>query len=577
MLFPLADDANAISFYKQLRCAKAVSRAHCTVPRSIPAAGSIVPGSIPAAVLTSTEVLSTAGYADEDFVSISKEIPDHFLELSEPVPGGDTHHIYIREKYDKLYDCCFSTQFSLILGTPGVGKSMAVFYFVWKLLHDDKHKNATIVLRNVTAYYVVYTKKENNVVSCVVYNNSVSTSLVEFDSPETIFIFDGIAPEFITSDPKGKILLSSSPRRTLWGKYQYSHLKPSCFYLSILTLEELKIMRKYAFSHISVELFRQYYLKWGGSARLNFCWSMPEHQKKLDSNLSGQLTHDNLFKAIYNAIFTTGGTEGNSYPEESCHLVFHVVADDNLKSFQLIFASDYIESLAIEMLEESKWDESDQMSRALLVSNGQSSIAGCLFEIRCKSLLFHHPDVGKIINLYTWDNDEFTLTTAHTLNCPKKEKLRFIKSNLKSVVKDRCEDTLQKYVLIPLYFNFDSIDLITVEMEHTKVVVYMWQTTISSPEKHGIILSGLEIVRNAFPKEIFPNVEFRFIWVLSAEEGRVTQLRRPDIVSSSVPCWARDMPQFVTFINDKSFPKIENDLPRQGARTVYTRKRTRRA
>ena len=102
-------------------------------------------------------------------------------------------------------------------------------------------------------------------------------------------------------------------------------------------------------------------------------------------------------------------------------------------------------------------------------------------------------------------------------------------------------------VLIPCNSNFATIDAITVEIEGDKRIIYIWQVTIQSPNDHGLVKSGLDIV-----KRCCDAAEIRLVWVLNNIDGAISHLTRPEIKDSTkfVPDFDLGITQYIAFLHE---------------------------
>jgi DNA replication protein DnaC len=67
-------------------------------------------------------------------------------------PGTfELNKIYIRDCYSDLYELVMNSDIhsTLITGTPGIGKSICAFYFMWRLLSEGK----TVIYQQDDEYY----------------------------------------------------------------------------------------------------------------------------------------------------------------------------------------------------------------------------------------------------------------------------------------------------------------------------------------------------------------------------------------------------------------------------------------
>ena len=85
--------------------------------------------------------------------------------------GGIPNRIYVRSCYEDLYEICaghilnknlFGYPVFLITGVPGIGKSLFLFYFIYRYIRDDRFTNNRFALEFEQKEYHVFTKVNND-------------------------------------------------------------------------------------------------------------------------------------------------------------------------------------------------------------------------------------------------------------------------------------------------------------------------------------------------------------------------------------------------------------------------------
>ena len=85
--------------------------------------------------------------------------------------GGIPNRIYVRSCYEDLYEICaghilnknlFGYPVFLITGVPGIGKSLFLFYFIYRYIRDDRFTNNRFALEFKQEEYHVFTKVNND-------------------------------------------------------------------------------------------------------------------------------------------------------------------------------------------------------------------------------------------------------------------------------------------------------------------------------------------------------------------------------------------------------------------------------
>ena len=85
--------------------------------------------------------------------------------------GSIPNRIYVRSCYEDLYEICaghilnknlFGYPVFLITGVPGIGKSLFLFYFIYRYIRDDRFTNNRFALEFKQKEYNVFTKVNND-------------------------------------------------------------------------------------------------------------------------------------------------------------------------------------------------------------------------------------------------------------------------------------------------------------------------------------------------------------------------------------------------------------------------------
>jgi hypothetical protein len=236
----------------------------------------------------------------------------------------NTRRMYVRTCYPPLYERVVLEKRSVLLGTPGIGKSMFGLYFLWRLL-QKRHR-------------VVYQSAGGQ---CVVLNPGAQPLLYAQGSPrvlelllrdETFYVVDGRPPE----EGLCSTLLITSPKRAVWGKW-VTHTSATLLYAPVFSLTELLLCRACCYVGVPEALLLSLYNRWGGSARFTLGQSDEQQQERLTRELSSSLCSCDL-TTTFNAI-CSADCGADDVPHRLVHML---EVSPDFAAFKLGFASDYM-------------------------------------------------------------------------------------------------------------------------------------------------------------------------------------------------------------------------------------------
>jgi hypothetical protein len=190
--------------------------------------------------------------------------------------------IFIRPVYGELYDYLvadwLAKKDTLILGTPGIGKSIFLFYVLWRLAFE--RPDATIVFR---------TRDENEKVFYVLRGNTGGERTVQKYTREpdlvyqtgVLYLLDSNLPTAKGSGRRARVLEVSSPKRSHWSPFAKQDL-PAVRYMPGWTPAELETCRSSCYPAADRAKMERVVELLGGSARAAFALNVENAQSSVD-------------------------------------------------------------------------------------------------------------------------------------------------------------------------------------------------------------------------------------------------------------------------------------------------------
>ena len=427
------------------------------------------------------------------------------FKVDNALTEGHLKRIYIRNCYKHLYDIMMANHNCLLIGTPGIGKSHAIYYFIYRILNDKDRPTCTILLCTKESRHIVY-RKTNSVITWSAHRGAPSTDLIDqLSSDHTFYIYDSVAP-ILTRSLRGRFWLVTSPRKEIWNDFVKTYY-PVQLLMPVFDLSEmLKMLCLY--EDITEETVIARHRKWGGSARSVFHINTQILQAGIEVRVNDALTNANSLIAVKASVIENSNGSSFGLPEHSMHDIMHMRSDTyDLTGKKLMFASKYMFNRAREAMMKMSYQERRSFLATLDDARGLEGSAGNLFQINCQSYLFD--GVNQSISFYQLGRpngmlvkEEFPLSKRKTV-CFYSEKLQEVLLTLDN-----------SSVLVPYDSSFPSVDFITKEAD----IYYLWQMTVSVPHKHPIKAPiVLQILKT------IPGKDVRFIWVTRSRN----QTKRP--------------------------------------------------
>ncbi|KAG2872047.1 hypothetical protein PC115_g24703 [Phytophthora cactorum] len=160
-----------------------------------------------------------------------------WLEFPALLPLTERQKLYVRCSYKSIAAQALTKvdpnrrKYAVITGTPGIGKSVFVYYVMWRLIKDKKR--VLFITRQPPIYFDGSTIHE-----CKQLPYSGNQ---QFWSPDLWCLVDSVDPTNVAGMPIEccSVLLSSTPRRDCIGEFKKLAPTPDVFYMPLWTKEEL--------------------------------------------------------------------------------------------------------------------------------------------------------------------------------------------------------------------------------------------------------------------------------------------------------------------------------------------------
>ncbi|OWZ08652.1 LOW QUALITY PROTEIN: Crinkler (CRN) [Phytophthora megakarya] len=160
-----------------------------------------------------------------------------WLQFPTLLPLTEHQMLYVRSSYKSIADQALSKvdqnrrKYAIIAGTPGIGKSVFVYYVMWRLI---KEKKRVLLFDSVGTFYFDST----TMLTC---STLPDKSNLKFWSTDLWCLVDSLDPTGITALPylRCSILLASTPRRDYIGEFRKLVPTPVVLYMPLWTKEEL--------------------------------------------------------------------------------------------------------------------------------------------------------------------------------------------------------------------------------------------------------------------------------------------------------------------------------------------------
>jgi hypothetical protein len=278
-------------------------------------------------VLHFWESLSFATQSDSGH---TLHLPPGITWLGDP---AFSYAMFMRPCYKTLYDLIAHSHRSIVLGTPGTGKTMFGLLVAWRHLKSS------------SAQPLIYHAQNDKLVLIV----SGTAQHVEYKEVENMMLTVGSGAFYIVDAniPLAAVcrtLLISSPKKKVWSHWQRQY-GPRVAYMPVPDLAELETCRSACYPSLPSERLSLLHEKWGGSFRLALAHASSECQAVAASQLNSDLSSKDLRKML--EVVAAVDSSGPHGVEDASHYVIHMFASTECMSFSLGFASPYMCSRAL--------------------------------------------------------------------------------------------------------------------------------------------------------------------------------------------------------------------------------------
>ena len=461
----------------------------------------------------------------------------------------DGRAIYIRPCYVELYELLRTSPRAVLLGTPGVGKSTAALYFLWRLLHEadaaaslPANAGAGDAAIAAPPAWIVYRPQATETVFVFdVRGRSVhsysSLAFVPSQPTEDIVLelYDSASPAWEEDPPpNNRTWLVSSPRKAVWGVWaKLANVDP--VYMPVLTIAELQRCRELRFPALSPDRVELLHERWGGSARYVLDRATAKQQEVLVQSVRSAALHADLSRVV--RAVAAGNGDGLQHGEAP-HALLHLMVTPGRPHFpHAAFASDYCRDLVVSTLAEQGFDA---VRSFIVAAEGESILGplrGHLFDRIALSVLF--PPEGPALPPVVLRRLDPGAVDPLDEGLPREPRPTLVFRNIAELQEEwrlRPSTVGRPYAL-----NWPSWDAVTRDGDETRgVTVTFWQFSVSTPVAHGLKQAGLTLAAELVP--LGARVRFVFVSPQHTPSDAAVSVKRDE--DWAQPAWQRGMQQF---------------------------------
>ncbi|EEY63810.1 Crinkler (CRN) family protein [Phytophthora infestans T30-4] len=291
-----------------------------------------------------------------------------WLEFSSLLPLTRRQKLYIRSSYQVIANQALlnpnvgMVKYAVVTGTPGVGKSVFVYYVLWRLI---KEKKRVLLFDNNGLFYF----DGSMMLNCLALPSKFN---LQFWSPDLWCLVDSMDPTSISGLPYRlcSLLLASAPRRDCIGEFKKQPPTADVFYMPLWSKEELATIAP-MYPHAAA-VWENRFDCLGGVPRLVLQDIGTNAQALLMSACSSCSLDDcTMLVSIH--------SKGNSKTTIAQTLI-HILSQEPYREYEVVYASD----LAMQLIVRTKWRFDRARLQSLLGwSYGKSlaqSLCGYIFE-----------------------------------------------------------------------------------------------------------------------------------------------------------------------------------------------------
>ncbi|KAG2763856.1 hypothetical protein Pcac1_g24541 [Phytophthora cactorum] len=329
---------------------------------------------------TSAPLVSDGGVFDHCIHPFFSQFPTvdqvgDWLEFPALLPLTERQKLYVRCSYKSIAAQALTKvdpnrrKYAVITGTPGIGKSVFVYYVMWRLIKDKKR--VLFITRQPPIYFDGSTIHE-----CKQLPYSGNQ---QFWSPDLWCLVDSVDPTNVAGMPIEccSVLLSSTPRRDCIGEFKKLAPTPDVFYMPLWTKEELATIAP-MYPHAAT-VWENRFECLGGVPRLVLQDIETDPQAWLMSACNSCSLDDCIMLvSIYSEI--------NS-KTKNAQILIHIHSQEPYREYKVVYASD----LAMQLIVRTKWRLDRAKLQSLLGSSDGNplaqSLCGYIFELYSMDLL----------------------------------------------------------------------------------------------------------------------------------------------------------------------------------------------
>ena len=250
--------------------------------------------------------------------------------------------IYIRQSYRDMHELIWANKkktITVVVGTPGIGKSVFAVYELYRALKESKR----VVFQHAVSG-TTYVFQPGSVV-----NVSLVPALDDIDDEATLHFYDAgtrISERMFIL--KAQLVVFSSP-----GNSQFADLRKSnarFFHMPAWSLQELKLASQLDdYNTLKEETIEERFTVFGGSAR----FVLEVDATTNTENVALLETEIKRFELQQLRFVHSEVDFGNV-----SHRIFHQQVDDDYRRCKLAFASIHVQKRVFEEIEKKKKDKS---------------------------------------------------------------------------------------------------------------------------------------------------------------------------------------------------------------------------
>lgn len=444
--------------------------------------------------------------------------------------------LYVRDCYEPLAGRVLNApnKRCVLLGTPGVGKTMFGLFFLWRVLRGRAAPGGAIVYQSFDGLCIVLHAALPPAVFQPTHAH-VTQLLLRSD---TFYLVDGRVP----LAAQCATLLITSPKRAVWAKWKTQH-HAARLVAPAFTLPELLRCRAACYPQLPEARVRALHARWGGSARFVLAQSSEEEQRVLAAELAASLRTCDL-ATVFEII-----RMADCGDDETPHRLVHMLAvDAQFVDYTLGFASEYMAARVLCALVSRADAAVRRFIAAAAPAAHMSSLRGHLFEgVALAALAAGARARVRLLLPPTTARATPTATAAAAAAAAEEEEALparrvFEYSTVQQFVDEAPSGALGR----PLSGNQATWDALA--LDPTQLTLF--QVTVSPPGRHGVSAAGLRDLDALLQSRADLRVRLAFVVPAEIFEADTRAVR----VSNPAPEWvATRLEQVVMTLPDDAF------------------------